>query len=177
MPCRGCILLLLFAWCAWAQTPADTFAVEISYVNNDPVPLESELKQCCLERLQQLGYITGQRGQHQMWIRSAAVPGRNEQIAISYTCYSALPRPVLQFNKEHEVFYKAMDAKQEKEYPAEGKMVREYVSDEFMRCYLVPLRMDLLFTNRTDLKKACEKMVDDLLGQTVNLGKQNKNCN
>lgn len=166
--------MLLLACCAWAQAPADTFSVMIYADAAGFTESDTRLRQACLDRLALLGYQTGEHGQYQLWIRSAPLPGQNDRIAVSYTCYSALPRPVLQFNKEQQVFYKAVNSEKEKDLPAEARMVREYVSDEFMRCYLAPFKMDLLFTDRADVNTAGARMVDDLLGQTVKCTGQNR---
>ncbi len=82
------------------------------------------------------------------------------EAALSVSVLSKLPESVVQLGKREQVFYKTISDQDEATYPAEGKWVREHMSEDFMRQYAMIRANYVEIINVSELESALEKIVD-----------------
>ena len=89
-------------------------------------------------------------------------------MAVSLTYARALPPEMIAFGRKSEIMYAAMPAEKKAALPAEGKWVREMVSEEFARGYVNPAGGEMFVVPRRDLERRFVEAVERF--RTVELG-------
>jgi hypothetical protein len=110
------------------------------------------------------GYELANNGQIQINFSIAtdqAKPG--EIIAVSLTKSLRIPDPIVDFCAKNEVFYMAFKSKKNKELPAEGARIREYMSKEFMLNFHQMEAIKTFLTTSENIESDCVKNVNELL--------------
>ena len=80
---------------------------------------------------------------------------------VAWVLLEGLPEATVEFAKKGEVFYLSASPEQRSKYPPEGKVVREYMSEEFVRQYGIPVDSQILFLQREDVPTFANKFVQD----------------
>lgn len=82
------------------------------------------------------------------------------EAALSVTVLQKLPESIVKLGREEQVFYKTISEQDEKTYPAEGKWVREHMSEEYMRQFAMIRANYVELIKVSELEQAIEKIVD-----------------
>ena len=80
-------------------------------------------------------------------------------IALSVVAMSGLPEEVIALGAEQEVFYLAKS----RELPEEGKQVRQYMSEEWLRQYYAVRGQYMRVVPASQLEQACASIIEALL--------------
>ena len=86
--------------------------------------------------------------------------GEDSLVAVSLTYARALPPEMIAFGRKSEIMYAAMPAEKKAALPAEGKWVREMVSEEFARSYVSPAGGEMFVVPRRDLERRFREAVE-----------------
>ena len=73
---------------------------------------------------------------------------QDDLIIISVTTLSALPKEIIDFCSQNEVFNTVLLKNKKKELPEEGKSIREYITSEFMSEFHQICGSDMYITNQ-----------------------------
>ncbi|OQX87572.1 hypothetical protein B6D60_03615, partial [candidate division KSB1 bacterium 4484_87] len=96
-----------------------------------------------------------------------AVSGdRDNLVAISTFTQHSLPSKIVRFCADQEVFYKLWDNDSQKDYPKDGKFVREYVTSEMLKQYGRIIFNDLAIAPNENLDSVCSDILDRFLHKT-----------
>ncbi|MFA5804350.1 MAG: hypothetical protein WC879_06870 [Melioribacteraceae bacterium] len=93
-----------------------------------------------------------------------------EEIVISVTQMAALPEKVIEIAAENEVFYK--DVSDTKKFPPEGKEIRQMISREFIFNFREAKYNQIIITEKSKLKDACENIINSFFNLRFNNSQQ-----
>jgi hypothetical protein len=96
--------------------------------------------------------------------------GTDTLVAVSLTYARALPEEMVAFARKNEIMYAPMPAEKKAALPADGKWVREMVSEEFARSYVNPVGGEMFVVPRRDLERRFREAVKRF--REVELGPQ-----
>jgi len=80
---------------------------------------------------------------------------------VALVLLEGLPEATVEFAKENEVFYLSRSQEERKKLPPEGKVVREYMSEEFIRQYGLPVDSQISILKREDLSTFASRIAQD----------------
>lgn len=87
----------------------------------------------------------------------------NEKIIISVTTFLVIPPEVVSLGGKAEIFYATIKEKQKENLTEEGKLVREYMSTEYMRQFRIINDNYLDVIDQSELEAYSKKIVSLLL--------------
>ena len=90
---------------------------------------------------------------------------QDDLIIISVTTLSALPKEIIDFCSQNEVFNTVLLKNKKKELPEEGKSIREYITSEFMSEFHQICGSDMCVTNQAKLKSTCKEIIEKFLSE------------
>lgn len=104
----------------------------------------------------------GQRNEKEGWLFLIGLSDVNEQeqVAVSITILHKLPEAVVAGGKKDQVFYQRVAEQDPDTHPEEGKWVREYMSEEFLRQFAMVQYNYVEIANVGELNDAIATMVD-----------------
>ena len=83
---------------------------------------------------------------------------------------TTLPEEVVKLGKENEIFYSVYGKKDKrKNLPKEGKFIREYVTEEFLRQFNDIYRHEIYVVKERKLQEKCKEIVDEFFTTFVRL--------
>jgi hypothetical protein len=86
---------------------------------------------------------------------------RGGLVAISFFFGEVIPDSIVQLCRNSEVFYVGLPEKKRKELPADGKWVRDMVSEEYVRQFIYPQSSRVLLVEKIELQKGIEEVVGE----------------
>jgi hypothetical protein len=86
-------------------------------------------------------------------------------VSVSFLMGHALPKEVLELSKNAEVMYTGVSAEKKATFPAEGKWVREKMSEEFVRQFVMPLESRLKQVKEGELNATLRQEVEELFAK------------
>jgi hypothetical protein len=89
--------------------------------------------------------------------------GDDSLVSVSLTYARSLPEEMIAFGRKSEIMYAAMPAEKKAALPAEGKWVREMVSEEYARSYVNPVGGDIFVVPRRDLERRFGEAIEQFL--------------
>jgi len=93
-----------------------------------------------------------------------------DEIVLSVITAMTLPDEVVQLGKENEIFYSVYGKKEKPEnLPKEGKFIREYVTEEFLKQFNDIYRHEIYVVKETKLQEKCKEIVDEFFTTFVRL--------
>ena len=92
-----------------------------------------------------------------------------DQVAVSLLFGHVLPDEVVELSRKAEVMYSGLPADKQVTLPKDGKWVREMVTEDFMRQFVMPMDSRIFLTQKKDLQATLRKGVDMLYGRFLKL--------
>lgn len=86
-------------------------------------------------------------------------------LSVSFLMGHALPKEVLELSKNAEVMYTGLSAEKKAAFPADGKWVREKLSEEFVRQFVMPLESRLRQVKKGELNATVRQEVGELFAK------------
>ncbi len=131
-----CLMPWFMAVVALAEAP-DGKVPELSVgvtaiADREFTELEKNLMQVCERAVRQKGYKPSDKPDVELYVAVSEIPGRDSLLTVSLVAVSKPAEKLVTFAGEHEVFYLVLDKGGEK-LPSEGREVRRYASEEYMR--------------------------------------------
>ncbi len=114
------------------------------------------------------------RNKQEGWLFLIGVsePNEENEVALSITTLYKLPESVVQMGKREQVFYKAISEQDPSTYPEEGREVREYMSEEYMRQFAAIQGNYVEIAAESDLEEKIEGIVDQFYRRHVHRGEE-----
>ena len=151
------IFLQVMLSAGFAQgNPEPTF--NVSYMANEvnSAELQKAVSDLCRKALVAHSVNISDNPERLLLINAHEIDNR---IIVSATTLQALPKQVIDFCVEHQVFYMAFNWTQEPS-SEEGQKVRQYVTASFLEGYRCLDANVLFVTSRSELPETCGKIVD-----------------
>ncbi|MFK7843924.1 MAG: hypothetical protein AB8G77_01390 [Rhodothermales bacterium] len=104
----------------------------------------------------------GERNEKEGWLFLVGLSEEDErqQVALSITVLHKLPEEVVALGKKEQVFYKTIADQDPATHPEEGKWVREYMSEEFLRQFAMVQGNYVEITDKARMNDAIVFIVD-----------------
>ena len=162
-------LSIIFCGSIYAQTPT---LIEFPF---DVTTAVMEKSQAVEQRIAMdlLADVVESRGGHRdenegwLFLVGISSPVNSDQLALSVVTLYRLPEPVVQLGKESEAFYMMMSESKRRGFDPEGKHMREYVSEEYMRQFSDVQGHYVEMVSKSELQEALEEIVDKFLNQHI----------
>lgn len=140
---------------------AESVSVGVTSVYKAP-PANNELRKLFSDILEEELAIAGfkQSDTPFMNLIVSAIPVPGDYVAISIAVMQRLPEPIVDFSATNEVFYLTT---RNVELPEEGKMVRQYMSRDYMERFEMLTDQFETVTKADDLRSAAKATVDAIL--------------
>jgi hypothetical protein len=121
---------------ARAETPdgkTPELSVRVTAVSlREFTEFEKSLIQVFEKALRDTGFKTSDKPDVELFVAGSEIPGEKDLLALSMVVISKPLEKLVAFAGEHEVLYLVLDKGREN-LPAEGRDVRRYASEEYMR--------------------------------------------
>ncbi|MCX6135029.1 MAG: hypothetical protein NTU47_14545 [Ignavibacteriales bacterium] len=78
-----------------------------------------------------------------------------------------LPKEAIEMGKKSEIFYSHLPVSKKSSLPAEGKFIREYVTEGFLYEFMYPLDEKLAVVPRQKLLERLDELVNDLCARQL----------
>ncbi len=88
-------------------------------------------------------------------------PDADNNIALSISTFLKVPEEVVKAGVKHEVFHKAVASDSPKTKSEEGKQIRAYINEEYMRQFTMIRDSHLEIINQGELSEAIQRFVND----------------
>jgi hypothetical protein len=132
----ACVALWAVAFVAQAGAPdgaVPALSVGVTAIaHGEFTGLEKSLMQACEKAVKEKGFKASEKPDVELFVAVAEIPGVEGLLAVSLAAVLKPPEKLVNFAGQNEVFHLVMDGNREK-LPAEGKEVRRYASEEYMR--------------------------------------------
>ncbi|MFN3694830.1 MAG: hypothetical protein ACK4UV_07460, partial [Ignavibacterium sp.] len=89
--------------------------------------------------------------------------GESDKLAISITLIQLLPDNIIDEMAKQEVFYSQLNANQKSKLTSEGKMIREFVSAEYLKQFGMVIDNHLAIVDKSGLNEFVKAFVNDKL--------------
>lgn len=153
---------LLVAQDASSQQPEFGITFGITGISHDDSrrELRSEAQKAMHAALLARG---AKRAEHPNWtfvVAAQEVEQHDDLVVLSVAILAALPEPVVQWATESQIFYASMSNERREELPSEGKHIREYVSEEYIRGYGMLQEHEVLVVDRAGIGEGVAQIVE-----------------
>lgn len=156
------ILFTIFYLNSYSQTP-NLLKVNLTLIAESDVPsgLDKEVVAAFREALQEKGMLAeGDSGFDIEILLDAKTYG--DKIVIAVTTFIAAPPEVVSLGKEAEIFYTTLREKHRPNVTNEGKLIREYMSAEYIKQFRIIDDNSLDVIDRDGLKEYSRRIVSKL---------------
>ena len=117
-------------------------------------------KSVLTNRLKELGIGLAERPQ--LWVVLTDARQSGDSIVIFIQVGHSVPEEVVHLSRDAEVFYASLPPEKRVNLPKEGKWVRETVTEEYIRQFMLPLEGRLLVVASDSLDVALRREADRL---------------
>ena len=98
-----------------------------------------------------------------MWCDAYSFQGPDsDKIVLSVGVGHSLPEQVIGLGKKAEILYAGMSAEKRASLPAEGKWVRESLSEDFLYVFMMPVDQELAIVPKSQVFKKLDAIADKL---------------
>lgn len=98
----------------------------------------------------------------EFFINSETINKNENEIVLSVIATIKLPEEVIKLGKKNEIFYSIRGSKNKwKNLPKEGKFIREYVTEEYLKQFNDIYEHEIYIIPETKLEEQCKKIIDD----------------
>ena len=162
---RALSLLMLFAVLPWqtAQAQAPTFTVTAFFYEGMDDTLDRLAIRLATEHLETQGWASASNPRWTVLVKTTPFAGDTDLLAVSVVAMQNMPEPVVALGREHEAFYLAMARAEQAPLPAEGRKVRQHMSEAFMRQFAMAHHHDVAVVPRADLKAGLATLLDRMV--------------
>jgi hypothetical protein len=162
----ACLALWAAAGVAQARAPDGAvpgLSVRVTAIaHREFTGLEKSLMQACEKAALEKGFKASEKPDVELFVAVAEIPGGEDLLAVSLVTASKPPEKLVNFAGQNEVFYLVMDNDREK-LPAEGKEVRRYASEEYIRQFGQVLDHRVFIIHKTRLAEETADAVEAVL--------------
>ena len=104
----------------------------------------------------------GQRNELEGWLFLIGLSKEDasNNVALSIVTMQRLPEQIVQIGKENEAFFLRVSAEERETFEPEGKHIREFVSEEYMRQFADIQGHYVEIVKKSELKEGIEAIVD-----------------
>jgi hypothetical protein len=164
------LILSLAVTGALGQTAGPVrLCVSLIPTGTEPTELQQHAWTAAKQRLDSLGVTTtSKQEEYVLFINATEERG---QVAVSLLFGHLLPDEVVDLTKKAEVFYTGIRREKRATLPEDGKWVRELVTEDFMRQFVMPMESRLLLAQTKDLQATLQHGVDALYEKYLKPGK------
>ena len=97
--------------------------------------------------------------------------GNDNKVIICYTLSQSLPKPIIDFGVENEVFYLAIDNK--KELPNQDQKIREKVTSDYLHQFSMLINNKLSVIDASKIEIKLDKLVEEIDKQISSIQQKN----
>lgn len=120
--------------------------------------LEKSLINSFKESLEAKGLFSETDFDIELLIAIKEINGTNK-VAIQVSETEVLPKEAIEIGKKAEIFYSSLDEKKKAKLPEEGKIVREYVSEEYLKQFRSIWSNDLEIIEKSEIDNFIQKII------------------
>ena len=145
-----------------SSTARENIVFQIEYLSAEGglSSLESSIIKTLTEKLQAKGYERGDKPQWKIILNIAQLDKENSgKIILSYTLSETLPKPIIDFGTENEVFYLAAGKKREKE---QNKEIREYMTSGYLYQFSMVMDSKIYVAEQENVNSKLDKIVENM---------------
>ena len=162
-----CVCCLLSAVC-FGRSPVDSsWTAQIRWMQspwNLPTPLQHQTTDHLKHWLQSRGIRVEDKSEWIIWCDAYSFEGADsDKIVLSVGVGHTLPDRVIELGKKAEILYEGMPAEKRAALPAEGKWVRESLSEDFLYEFMMPVDHEVVIVSKTLVLKKLDAIADKLL--------------
>jgi hypothetical protein len=117
--------------------------------------------------LDSLGVVTTSKQEEYVLFVDASE--ERDQVAVSLLFGHALPDEVVELSKKAEVMYSGLPADKQATLSKDGKWVREQVTEDFVRQFMMPMESRIFLAHKKDLQARLLQGVDVLYEKYLKL--------
>jgi hypothetical protein len=170
--CRALALSLLFcaAGSLFAGNPGGTHTVTLRDmgVQSDSSQVFRHAFDVMAGKLRKAGVtMDARKGEWTILLKVNQVAGGDQLIVTAVLCHS-LPNEVIDLGKKAEVMYTDLSPEKKKQLPAEGKWVREMVSEEYVRQFVMPMDAASLVVAGEALERSLQTIAERFCEKYIN---------
>jgi hypothetical protein len=143
------------------------FTVQSASMRGDREPLTGEAMLTLTDILTSRGAELTHTPDWLLVIGTKELPNDAEhRIVLAISTMRTMPNEAIDFGKRAEMFYLGMSSEKRAVLPADGKWVREMVSEEMLRQYGVPVNQEIMIVERSRTKGALLKFAEEFLAKS-----------
>ena len=106
------------------------------------------------------GIVVTEKAEWAIWCDVTTADGIDaEHVLLAVGYGRVLPGDVMELGKKAEAFTSYLPAEKKSKLPAEGKGVREYMSEGYLRQFLFPIDQEIVVVPKRDLGRYVDSMV------------------
>jgi hypothetical protein len=136
------------------------FQIEYLSTENGLSSLENSIIKTLTEKLQAKGYERGDKPEWKIILNIAQLDKDNSgKIIIACTLSETLPKPIIDFGTENEVFYLAAGKKKEK---GQNKEIREYMTSGYLYQFSMIMDNKIYVAEQEDINSKLDEIVENM---------------
>lgn len=153
------VVLILFADVSYAVARQVTFVVRSVTHDDTDRPLQLAAMEALETALVDRGATPADKP-YWMFLVAAKKIDDGSRIALSVVSLVNLRDSDVALAREGEIFYAGLSDSVKAALPEEGRFIRQYVSEDYIRQFAMPQDMDVLVVGPSDLESGMRKVVD-----------------
>jgi hypothetical protein len=114
------------------------------------------------------GVVITEKAEWAIWCDVSSVDGIDaEHVLLAVGYGRVLPKDVMELGKKAEAFYSYLPSEKRTKLPAEGKAVREYMSEGYLCQFLFPVDQEIVVVPKRELKRYVDSMVQRIYDRWI----------